>query len=78
MPWVGFDPTIPDSERAKIENALDRSATVTGPSFSIGLKYGGISVIRALLTELSVIRDRWLPLITKRNRSKMRHVCTVF
>jgi hypothetical protein len=31
MPWVVFEPTIPVSERAKIFQALDRSATVIGP-----------------------------------------------
>jgi hypothetical protein len=30
MPCVGFEPTIPASERAKTVYALDRSATVTG------------------------------------------------
>jgi hypothetical protein len=30
MPWVGLEPTIPASERAKTVHALDRSATVTG------------------------------------------------
>jgi hypothetical protein len=30
MPCVGFEPTIPASERAKTVHALDRSATVTG------------------------------------------------
>jgi hypothetical protein len=30
MPWVGFEHTIPVSERAKTVHALDRSATVTG------------------------------------------------
>jgi hypothetical protein len=29
MPWVGFEPTVPASERAKTVHALDRSATVT-------------------------------------------------
>jgi hypothetical protein len=29
MPWVGFEPLIPASERAKTVHALDRSATVT-------------------------------------------------
>jgi hypothetical protein len=29
MLWVGFAPTIPASERAKVIHALDRSATVT-------------------------------------------------
>jgi hypothetical protein len=30
MPWVGFEPTISASERAKTVHALDHSATVTG------------------------------------------------
>jgi hypothetical protein len=30
MPWMGFEPTIPGSERAKTVHVLDRSATVTG------------------------------------------------
>jgi hypothetical protein len=30
MPWMGFEPTIPASERAKTVHVLDRSATVTG------------------------------------------------
>jgi hypothetical protein len=30
MPWVGFEPTIPASERAKTVHDLDRSAAVTG------------------------------------------------
>jgi hypothetical protein len=30
MPWVGFKPTIPVSERAKTVHILDRSATVIG------------------------------------------------
>jgi hypothetical protein len=30
MPCVGFEPTIPASERAKTVHALDRSSTVTG------------------------------------------------
>jgi hypothetical protein len=30
MPLVGFELTIPASERAKTVHALDRSATVTG------------------------------------------------
>jgi hypothetical protein len=30
MPCVGFEPTIPASERAKTVHALDRSTTVTG------------------------------------------------
>jgi hypothetical protein len=30
MPWVGFEPMIPASERAKAVHALDCSVTVTG------------------------------------------------
>jgi hypothetical protein len=30
MPWVGYKPTIPASERAKTVHASDRSATMTG------------------------------------------------
>jgi hypothetical protein len=30
MPWVGFEPTIPASERAKTVHVSDCSATVTG------------------------------------------------
>jgi hypothetical protein len=30
MPWVGFEPMLPVSERAKTLHALGRSATVTG------------------------------------------------
>jgi hypothetical protein len=30
MPWVGLEPTIPASERAKTVHALDCAATVTG------------------------------------------------
>jgi hypothetical protein len=30
MPCVGFEPTIPASERAKTVRALERSVTVTG------------------------------------------------
>jgi hypothetical protein len=30
MPWVGFELTIPASERAKTVHASDRSATMTG------------------------------------------------
>jgi hypothetical protein len=30
MPWVGFEPTIPEFERAKTVHALDRAAIVIG------------------------------------------------
>jgi hypothetical protein len=34
MPCVGFEPTIPASEREKIVHALDRSGTVTGSKYA--------------------------------------------
>jgi hypothetical protein len=34
MPRVGFEPTIPVLELAKIVHALDRAATVIGPVLS--------------------------------------------
>jgi hypothetical protein len=30
MPWVVFEPTIPESELTKTVHALDRAATVIG------------------------------------------------
>jgi hypothetical protein len=48
MPWVGFEPTIPVSERAKTVHALDRYATVTGKCYinstetvSVDIRQGG-------------------------------------
>jgi hypothetical protein len=38
MPCVGFEPTIPASERAKAVHSLDRSATVTGFILNTGRK----------------------------------------
>jgi hypothetical protein len=32
MPWMGFEPRVPASARAKTVHVLDRSATVTGRS----------------------------------------------
>jgi hypothetical protein len=37
MPWVGFVPTIPASERAKTVHDLDGSATVTGQDLVVTL-----------------------------------------
>jgi hypothetical protein len=39
MPWVGLEPTILASERAKTVHALDRSATVTGKTPIQDLKW---------------------------------------
>jgi hypothetical protein len=41
MSWVGFERTIPASERAKTVYALDRSATVTGDYFPYSEKIKG-------------------------------------
>jgi hypothetical protein len=38
MPWVGFEPKIPASERAKTVHALDSSAILTG-AFKVNLYY---------------------------------------
>jgi hypothetical protein len=38
MPWVGFEPTIPASERAKTFHALDRVVTVIGLIYFFGQK----------------------------------------
>jgi hypothetical protein len=35
MTWVGFEPTIPASERAKTVHALDRWATVTSYLYTL-------------------------------------------
>jgi hypothetical protein len=39
MPRVGFEPTMPVSERAKIFRSLDRAATVTSIKLHIETKY---------------------------------------
>jgi hypothetical protein len=41
MPWVGFKPTVPASERAKTVHALDRSANVTG---QVGIVYNYLAM----------------------------------
>jgi hypothetical protein len=42
MPWVGFEATIPASERAKTVHALDRSATVTGRMVYAFVQYSSL------------------------------------
>jgi hypothetical protein len=53
MPCVGFEPTIPVSERAKTVHALDRSATVTGLIPLLMLISNGISPVLVLLDKFS-------------------------
>jgi hypothetical protein len=67
MPSVGFEPTIPASERAKTVHALDRSATVTG-KFHF---YAGI-------VKIKVVKDQVLPLsVFDRKRYSTRTPHTV-
>jgi hypothetical protein len=44
MPYVGFGPMIPASERAKTVLALDRSATVTGNVSLAALKIPSLDI----------------------------------
>jgi hypothetical protein len=52
MSCVGFDPTIPASERAKTVHALDCSATVTGKAYdyTIIIQISKISVLTIKIT----------------------------
>jgi hypothetical protein len=45
MPWVGFEPTIPASERTKTVHALDRSSTVTGHVISLRSKKNSLEKV---------------------------------
>jgi hypothetical protein len=44
MPYMGFEPTIPASERAKTVHALERSATVTGAANITSADHSGLAV----------------------------------
>jgi hypothetical protein len=61
MPSVGFEPTIPASERAKTVLALDRSATVTGCNFhwlmhiSKGIGFEDFTAVTTKRTILRVV-----------------------
>jgi hypothetical protein len=57
MPWVGFETTIPASERAKAVHALDRSATVTG-------KYLIYCHVFMVVTNNNGVWIGWLDLLT--------------
>jgi hypothetical protein len=71
MTWVGFEPTVPASERAKTVHSLDRSATVTGQYLTYGPEityevfrlYGGntlkkeaVSTFDLLVTSSKIMR----------------------
>jgi hypothetical protein len=47
LPWVGFDPTIPASERAKTVHALDRAATVIGYLLPEHISYYQLTIHQA-------------------------------
>jgi hypothetical protein len=53
---VGFEPTIPASERAKTVHALDLAATVTGHVRLIGETFGA----RGRADTINPIDKRWL------------------
>jgi hypothetical protein len=55
MPCVGFEPTIPASERAKTVHSLDRSATVTGTGIYIPIC--NFYVLHHLITETILLRN---------------------
>jgi hypothetical protein len=55
MPWVGFELTVPASERAKTVHALDRSASVTGYALDRSAAVTGsitINIAKLVLTKL--------------------------
>jgi hypothetical protein len=62
MPSVGFEPTIPASERAKTVHALDRAATVIGTRSSETqfyiLKYTGLWLI--IYSSLKILSVKWV------------------
>jgi hypothetical protein len=47
MPWVGFEPTVPVSERTNTVHSLDRAATVTGSFCEVGTKF--LNIIQIML-----------------------------
>jgi hypothetical protein len=66
MPWVGFEPMIPASERVKTVHALDRLATVTGHQiayFNINTRWILHRVYRMFQEERSVFWDFILILV---------------
>jgi hypothetical protein len=59
MPWVGFEPTIPVFERAKIFHALDGAATVIGLQNSTWQKF------QPRLCQLQISSIRGFPLVSR-------------
>jgi hypothetical protein len=68
MFYVGFEPTIPASERVKTVHALDRSATVTGMEWLVDNKFE-MMWKDAVVDTFSVISHH-LPGRTEENRVK--------
>jgi hypothetical protein len=63
---MGFEPTIPASERAKTVHALDCAATVTGSAEQQGPKYSFLRYLewfRSNLTGLYWRRSNWFALV---------------
>jgi hypothetical protein len=56
MPWVGFEPTIPEFERAKTVHALERAATVIGTKATTLEKQNSITVSSRFLHHSKYIR----------------------
>jgi hypothetical protein len=70
MPGVGFEPTIPVSERPKMVHALDRGATVVGNIyFSVTTLYEEkyVPVGLSVWQSFSVLAAVFPPLITSFN-----------
>jgi hypothetical protein len=60
MPYVGFEPMIPASCRAKIVYALDRAATVTGRKRLYNLcKHNSVQYTDKVCTESIVTWAPW-------------------
>jgi hypothetical protein len=56
MPWVWFEPMIPDFERAKIVRDSDRAATVIGIFMSLGYSFShSLHSQVAVLSNFSII-----------------------
>jgi hypothetical protein len=78
-PWVGFEPTIPASERAKTVHALDCSATVTGNNNNNNNNNNNVFEIGWICKMHTVTwsernlerRDSWFPDADEEDNTKM-------
>jgi hypothetical protein len=62
MPWVGFEPTIPSSERAQTVHALDRAVTVTCAHYK-SYKPSGVQQKVAYLLKARTMETEKQPLL---------------